>query len=71
MNELEFIETLKVLEIQPNDILVLKCKDYLTDSQIAILTKITKSHINNKVMILEGDIDIGVLRPVKWEEIII
>jgi len=63
MNEIEFVESVKVLEIKPGDLIVIKVPVLLTTMQYSRL----KAHIKNeypdwKFVILDGGADIGIIR---------
>ncbi len=67
MDKIDFIESMKVLEYKPSDIIVMKCSQKLSfDNRLWILESVQKvlDPINKriKVMILEDGMDIGVLR---------
>jgi len=63
MNEIEFVESLKIVEIKPEDLIVVKVKVLLT-AQMSVLIK---DHIKRivpeaRVIILDGDTDMGIIR---------
>jgi hypothetical protein len=58
----EFIEKVKVLELRPGQILVVKYDGFLTlEAQERITSKLKQKFPDNQVMILEGGLDIGVI----------
>ena len=64
VNEIEFLEAMQVLELRPDDILVLKSKMVLSHAARGNIVKAFKEHIKikNQVVILEEGMEIGVLR---------
>lgn len=59
----QMIEALKVLKTEPGDVVVIRCKQHLTAENAEHLLGVAKSVIkNNKVAILDGGMDIEVLR---------
>jgi len=59
--EIEFIDG-QILSLKPDDIVVLRLKGHLRDEQYERLRLSIKPILPNKVMILEDDIQISVLR---------
>lgn len=63
MNDIEFIHAMQVLELKPDDIIVLKTKEYISlEAYINLKNIIKKTAQGHKCIILEAGIDIGVLR---------
>jgi hypothetical protein len=65
MDEIDFVEHLKVLSLVPNDIIVIKTDRVLSEVQYANVKRYIGQIINRadvKIMILEDGLDIGVLR---------
>lgn len=63
MNKVDFIKEMKVLKFEPGDIVVLKTDQIIGDNSEAFIKEI-KSAIPEglKVLLLEGGMDIGILR---------
>ena len=62
-DELEFIQSMSVLSMQPGDIVVLKTDRVLSRDQMDIIQNHFQSKIHgHEVIVLSGGLDIGVLR---------
>ena len=59
--EIKFIDG-QILSLKPDDIVVLRLKGHLRDEQYERLRLSIKPIVSNKVMILEDDMQISVLR---------
>jgi hypothetical protein len=65
MDEIDFVEHLKVLSLVPNDIIVIKTDRVLSEVQYANVKRYIGQIINRadvKIMILEDGMDIGIFR---------
>lgn len=63
MKEVEFIESLGVLNVQSGDTVVVRLKDPLMKGQYDQLTAVLAKHFpNNKILLLDNGTDIGVVR---------
>lgn len=62
MEGIDFIESMKVLKLEPSDIIVLKTAETLSMEMINILKRQVEKVTKSKILILQGDMDIGVLR---------
>jgi hypothetical protein len=63
MNKVEFLENMQILRLKPNDIIVLKFKDHLSQNVFEQVNEFVKSiGINNKFMVLDRGSEIGILR---------
>ncbi len=61
-DKIDYIESMKILRCKPGDIVVLKTNRIL-DAEIANhIENIIQKVVNNKCLILEDGMDIGVLR---------
>ena len=60
--KIDFIESMKVLKLEPGDIIVLKSDQVLGMEMIKIFKEQIGKVTKNKILILEGGSDIGVLR---------
>jgi len=59
--EIKFIDG-QILSLKPDDIVVLRIKGHLRDEQYERMKESVKAVMSNKVMILEDDMQISVLR---------
>lgn len=65
MKEIEFIDSMKVLKIEPGDILVLKTDKYISGDNAKAISDYFKDifkKFDNKVLLLSDGMDIGILR---------
>ena len=65
MDEIDFVEHLKVLSLAPKDIIVIKTDRRLSEVQYTNVKRYIEQIVNRgdvKIMILEDGLDIGVLR---------
>jgi len=63
LSGVEFLKAMQILSLQPGDIVVLNYPDYLSESAISNITNSIKAHIpDNKIIILEGGLTIGIIR---------
>lgn len=56
------IESLKVLQLQPNDVLVLTCETLMSDSEKKNVSTRLAKLFPNKILILDSGVDIAVIR---------
>jgi hypothetical protein len=62
-DSVDLIQSLSVLSLQPGDIVVLKCQQHLSRDAVDHLREVLKPKLgDHEVMILDGGLDIGVLR---------
>ena len=63
LTEEEILIDMQVLSLQPGDIVVLRSPDCLSDKEIDCIRNATREVIpNNKIIVLEGNMTIGVIR---------
>jgi len=67
IDEIEFIQNMQKLEFNDGDLIVLKAKHLLShqeykDISMMIENVVEQMGIKNKFIILDGDLDIGILR---------
>lgn len=60
--ELELIEAMAVLQVQPGDVVVLKTPISLTNEQAYRIRELVSSIVKTEVLILTDGLEIGVLR---------
>ena len=60
--KIDFIKSMKVLKLEPGDIIVLKSDQVLSMEMIKLLKDHVGKITETKVLILEPGLDIGVLR---------
>ena len=65
MNEIEFVEKMKVLEMKSGDLLVIMVKDRLSVPTYDRIRASFKAEFpEHKALILDADTDIGIIRDV-------
>jgi hypothetical protein len=58
-----WLNTVKVLSIKDGDAIVIKSPDFLSEDQVEFISStIKKQFPNNGILIIEGGMDIGVLK---------
>ena len=66
-SDLEWLKAMQVLDVKDDDIIVLKSSENLTKAQIEylkehVVTTLKDWGTNNKVVVLEGGLEFGILR---------
>lgn len=62
MEQIDFIENIKIFKLEPDDIIVLKTDQTLSMKMIKKLKERTEKVITVKVLILDNGLDIEILR---------
>jgi hypothetical protein len=71
MKEIEFVQSMKVLELKENDILVIKADQELSDKQLTSIKELVETKLppnlkgKIKVFVLDQRMDMGVIREAK------
>lgn len=62
MDSVEFIQSMSVLSLQPGDKVIIKVKEKLSDQTYSRLRSMIQKSVDATVIVLDSDMDIGVLR---------
>ena len=62
MDSVEFIQSMSILSLQPGDKVIIKVKEKLSDQTYSRLRSMIQKSVDATVIVLDSDMDIGVLR---------